>query len=90
MRLHGSILSMLGGTPAFNIGYENKSEGIYHNLGLGEYQIHYSISVDLILKQIDHFILNTNNISSNLKDLLTEQTGLTENTFTYIEKINEN
>lgn len=32
MRLHGAILSMIGGTVAVNIGYEDKTPGIYQSM----------------------------------------------------------
>lgn len=56
MRLHGCILSMLSGTPAFCIGYEDKSEGIYEMLGFEKYHIHYKQKPDYILNAIDTFM----------------------------------
>jgi polysaccharide pyruvyl transferase WcaK-like protein len=32
MRLHGALLSMLGGTPAMAIAYEEKTPGIFASL----------------------------------------------------------
>lgn len=40
MRLHGCLLSMLGGVPAMGLGYEDKTEQIFAQLGLTEYQVH--------------------------------------------------
>jgi colanic acid/amylovoran biosynthesis protein len=39
MRLHSALLSMLGGTPAMALGYEDKTEGILRQMGLEPYQV---------------------------------------------------
>src|SRR5204863_172344 len=39
MRLHGCLLSMLGGTPAMGVGYEPKTREIFNQLGLEAFQI---------------------------------------------------
>lgn len=41
MRLHGCILSMLGGTPAMGLGYESKTEEIFKQLELEKYQVRF-------------------------------------------------
>ena len=64
MRLHGAILAMLGGTPAFNIGYEDKTEGIYSFLGLSKQHIFYSESEIKIKERILLFIENLSNLGN--------------------------
>lgn len=39
MRLHACLLAMLGGTPAMGLGYEDKTPGIFKQLGLEAYQL---------------------------------------------------
>ena len=39
MRLHVCILAMLGGAPAVGLGYEDKTAGIFGQLGLEAYQV---------------------------------------------------
>jgi colanic acid/amylovoran biosynthesis protein len=56
MRLHGAILAMLGGTPAFSLGYEDKSAGIYAFCGIGDYQIDFDCDLETILERIDDFL----------------------------------
>jgi len=56
MRLHGAILSMVGGTPAFCIGYEDKSEGIFDFLGLSQYHSCYDEKIDTVIGKIDSFL----------------------------------
>lgn len=39
MRLHGSLLAMLGGTPAMGLAYESKTPEIFRHMGLKKYQV---------------------------------------------------
>jgi colanic acid/amylovoran biosynthesis protein len=39
MRLHGAILAMLGGTISMGLGYEEKTRGIFTQLGFEKYQV---------------------------------------------------
>ncbi len=39
MRLHACILAMLAGVPAMGLGYEDKTEEIFRQMGLESYQI---------------------------------------------------
>ena len=63
MRLHGAILSMLGGTPAFNLGYEEKTEGIYSAIGLDSFQVNFNQDFDqVIMPRINSFLKNKSSI----------------------------
>lgn len=66
MRLHGAILSMLSNTPAFNIGYEDKTEGIYSTLGFSEYQVHYSLPIEEWFSRINLFLSMNGQIRQSL------------------------
>jgi polysaccharide pyruvyl transferase WcaK-like protein len=56
MRLHGAISSILAGTPAFNIGYEHKSKGIYDKIGIPEYTIGVTPDIEKIIKSVNSFV----------------------------------
>ena len=68
MRLHGAILSMLGGTPAFNIGYEDKTKGIYEFLKLSEYNIDYDCPIEDWITKTSNFLTNLNKIEDSLEE----------------------
>lgn len=89
MRLHGAILSMLAHTPAFNIGYELKTEGIYKNLSLSEYQISYEKTLDEWLERIAFFIKDINLIRSKLPKLLEHQYQIAFNQMSDLKTIYE-
>ncbi|WP_207060996.1 polysaccharide pyruvyl transferase family protein [Motiliproteus sp. SC1-56] len=56
MRMHGAIMPILSNTPAFNIGYEPKTKGVFETVGLGEYCCEISDDIDCILSKIDCFV----------------------------------
>jgi len=76
MRLHGAILSMLGQTPAFNIGYELKSQGIYQAMDLTAYQIHYQDSIEHWTSQADSFLKDIQEISTKLPAIIENQQAI--------------
>jgi len=84
MRLHGAILSMLGGTPAFNIGYEDKTKGIFDILGLSNYQIWYSERISDWIKSVDNFLNNLERIHADLKNKIENASDLALSSFSYI------
>jgi len=65
MRLHGAILAMLGGTPAFNIGYEDKTKGIYTFMDLQDQNIFYTEDERKIKKKINFFMENLSDINND-------------------------
>lgn len=73
MRLHGAILSMLGNTPAFNIGYEVKSMGIYDTLGLSMYQLDYKRPLEEWVKSTTDFLRDSSDIRDRLPRLMAAQ-----------------
>lgn len=72
MRLHGCILAMVSGTPAFCIGYEDKSEGIYEMIGYEKYHVHYTNIQAEMLKSIDNFMDAIPTISKELPDKMAD------------------
>jgi len=66
MRLHGCILSMLGGTPAMGLGYENKTREIFSQLGLQPFQVHFESDVSEWLACAEHFLTQVDVIRSGL------------------------
>jgi polysaccharide pyruvyl transferase WcaK-like protein len=81
MRMHGAILSMLGGTPAFNIGYEDKTKGVYELLDLSELNINYNEELrDWIIK-FDHFYTKYNHYLDNLKSIVEKAAQMASKNF---------
>lgn len=68
MRLHGAILAMIGGTPAFNLGYEDKTAGIYTSCGIPKFQANFMDDITDILSSIEYFLSNLGNIK--LKEIV--------------------
>jgi colanic acid/amylovoran biosynthesis protein len=70
MRLHGAILSMLGGTPAMAIAYEDKTPGIYSSLGFERYQVDHRASEQEWLACADGFLGAIDDIRAALPSVL--------------------
>jgi colanic acid/amylovoran biosynthesis protein len=70
MRLHGCILSMLGGTPAFGFGYEQKTEEVFHQLNLSPYQTRFDTDWDTWLSRTELFLREVPIIRSRLQQSL--------------------
>ena len=87
MRLHGAIFSMLGGTPAMNIGYEDKTKGIYQFLSLADYQLSYTESAENWQELADHFFTKLPDIQKQLPAILDRAATNAVDSFMPIEKI---
>lgn len=70
-RLHMCILSLVNGTPAFNISYEVKGIECYKYLGLADYSADFNESAASALTKFNNFITNYKSIQSSLQDRLT-------------------
>ncbi len=66
MRLHGAILAMLGGTVAMGLGYEEKTKGIFSQLGLEEFQVDSSSEFSKWENTYHNFIESAENIREQL------------------------
>ena len=83
MRLHGAILSMISGVPAFCIGYELKSKGIYEALGLEDLHVSYQDPVEKWISGFEYFYQNYHSIKEQLKDRVQGACDKAELTFDY-------
>jgi colanic acid/amylovoran biosynthesis protein len=72
MRLHGALLSMLGGTPAMAIAYEEKTPGIFASLGLDRYQVDHRGTEREWIACADGFIRRIDEIHATLPVVLDE------------------
>jgi polysaccharide pyruvyl transferase WcaK-like protein len=70
MRLHGCILSMLGGTPAMGLGYETKTREIFGQLGLDAFQIPFESEVNTWLSCARRFLDSAGEIREKLSGIL--------------------
>lgn len=70
MRLHGALISMLSNIPAFCIGYEHKSVGIYTDMGIEEDQCPIQESEQVLINRISNFIENRANRKASLHSLI--------------------
>ena len=68
MRLHGAILSMISGVPAFHISYEDKGIGTYELLDFGNYCIPYSETENRWILAVDQFITDISSIKKMLPE----------------------
>lgn len=72
MRLHSAILSMLGGTPAMGLGYEDKTLGIFEDLGFKKFQVSYDCTSDEWIVCAKNFINEIEFIRNRLPKALDE------------------
>ena len=79
MRLHGCILSLCAGTPAFGIGYEYKTEEIFGQLGFDKYNCRYDAPLDEWDLKIQRFWRDRNKIRDSIDDTLTRASRDAEN-----------
>ena len=70
MRLHGALLSMLGGTPAMAIAYEDKTPGIFASLGLETFQVDHRGTEREWIACADGFLRHIDEIHAKLPGLL--------------------
>jgi colanic acid/amylovoran biosynthesis protein len=87
MRLHGCILAMLGGTPAFGLGYEQKTEEIFRQLDLGAYQTRFDTDLDTWLTRIERFLQDAPTIRSQLAPSLDRVAARAALNLDYVEEV---
>lgn len=66
MRLHGCLLAMLGGTPAAGLGYEDKTEQIYRQLGLSDLQVPFDAPANEWIALADRLIARIDSLHRSL------------------------
>ncbi len=79
MRLHGSILSMLGGTPAFLIGYEPKADGIFEQLTFSDFCANFKDDYEVIERKITYFLSHLDDVKKDLPARIAHLKLITEN-----------
>jgi colanic acid/amylovoran biosynthesis protein len=67
-RLHMCILSLVNGTPAFNISYEVKGKECYKYLGLAQYSVDFNESHESALQKFNNFVDNYKDVQATLLD----------------------
>jgi colanic acid/amylovoran biosynthesis protein len=86
MRLHGCILSMLAGTPALGLGYEEKTQEVFHQLGLDPYQIQFDVDLDGWLNSADRLLDDINKIRASLGESLDRLAARAAQSLDYVEE----
>jgi polysaccharide pyruvyl transferase WcaK-like protein len=70
MRLHACILSMLGGTPAMGLGYEQKTQDIFQQLGLESCQVPFRSDSSAWLHCAESFLADAARLHARLPEAL--------------------
>jgi polysaccharide pyruvyl transferase WcaK-like protein len=86
MRLHACILAMLAGVPAMGLGYEDKTEEIFRQMGLESYQIPFNSDVQSWIGKAEYFLSNVSGISNQLAKKLDERCMAAQENMTPIEE----
>ncbi len=85
MRLHGCLLSMLGGVPAMGLGYEHKTEQIFTQLGLRDYQVRFDRPVQDWLGCTERFLQDVPVLGPRLPAILQAAAERAERTVLAVE-----
>lgn len=86
MRLHGAILSLIAGIPALNIGYEDKSKGVFSELGLDSYTFRYENDIEAWKEKTTQFISDYNSYKENIEDIRNRAHEKVTENFKFLEK----
>jgi colanic acid/amylovoran biosynthesis protein len=86
MRLHACILAMLAGVPAMGLGYEDKTEEIFRQMGLESYQISFTRDAQSWIETAGYFLANVSGIRDKLTKALDERCTAAEGNITAIEE----
>ena len=70
-RLHMCILSLINGTPAFNISYEVKGIECYKYLGMANFSADFNESMSSATEKFNAFMVNHKEIQSSLLERIT-------------------
>ncbi|QBZ98023.1 polysaccharide pyruvyl transferase family protein [Flavobacterium sangjuense] len=65
-RLHMCILSLINGTPAFNISYEIKGKYCYEYLGYQDYSVDFNETMEEVSRKFDFFLNNVNDLKNSV------------------------
>jgi colanic acid/amylovoran biosynthesis protein len=86
MRLHACILAMLAGVPAMGLGYEDKTQEIFRQMGLESYQIPFTSEVESWIEKAEYFLASLNGIRDRLAKALEERCTVAQENITVIEE----
>jgi colanic acid/amylovoran biosynthesis protein len=86
MRLHACILSMLAGVPAMGLGYEDKTQEIFRQMGLESYQIPFTSEVESWIKKAEYFLTSLSGIRDRLGKALDERCTAAQENINVIEE----
>jgi polysaccharide pyruvyl transferase WcaK-like protein len=86
MRLHACILAMLAGVPAMGLGYEDKTEEIFRQLGLESYQIPFNSDLQSWIDKAGYFLANVSGIRNRLAKALDERCTAAQENMNAIEE----
>lgn len=85
MRLHGAILSWLGGTPAMGIAYEQKTPEVFRQLGLSELQLGVDEDAATWCDRAARFLAAAPEVARRLPALLDRQAAAAARTLDLLE-----
>ncbi len=86
MRLHACMLAMLAGVPAMGLGYEDKTEQIFRQMGLERYQIQFKADSDSWINVADRLLVNLTGIRDSLANALDERCAAAEENLAAVEE----
>jgi SAM-dependent methyltransferase len=86
MRLHGCILSMLAGTPALGLGYEQKTREVFRQLDLEPYQVRFESEVDDWLRSTERLLSDVEKIRAALPESLDRLASRAALNLDYVEE----
>jgi polysaccharide pyruvyl transferase WcaK-like protein len=86
MRLHACILAMLAGVPAMGLGYEDKTEEIFRQMGLQSYQIPFTSDAQTWIEKAGYFLGDASRISDQLAQKLDERCTAAQGNIIAIEE----
>lgn len=86
MRLHACILAMLAGVPAMGLGYEDKTEQIFRQMGLGKYQTRFDTDEENWIKTAEIFFGDIDVIRNRLATVLDERCAAAKENILAVEE----
>jgi polysaccharide pyruvyl transferase WcaK-like protein/SAM-dependent methyltransferase len=87
MRLHGCILSMLAGTPALGLGYEEKTQEVFHQLGLDAYQVPFTADIEEWVSGADRLLADIDGVRASLGQSLDRLASRAARSLDYLEEV---
>jgi polysaccharide pyruvyl transferase WcaK-like protein/SAM-dependent methyltransferase len=87
MRLHACILAMLAGVPAMGLGYEDKTEQIFKQMGLEAYQLRFEADEARWIESANAFLANLKHIRAVLPAALEGRCKAAEQNIAAVEEL---